>query len=162
MSPVKCRPFCLGRNVLTHWGRVTHLCVSKLTSIGSDNGLWPGRRQAIIWTNAGILLIGPLGTDFSEILSEIHTFSFRKMRLKISSGIWRPFCVGLNVLIHCILHAFSGSLAIFIILVWSEFRNNQVVMDNHSLDTIYCFNIVKYSGWPYCNSSEGCFTIVGQ
>ena len=44
---------------LTHWGRVTHICVSKLTIIGSDNGLSPDRRQAIIWTNAGILLIGP-------------------------------------------------------------------------------------------------------
>ena len=48
---------------LTHWGRVTHICVSKQTSIGSDNGLSPGRRQAIIWANAGILLIGPLGTN---------------------------------------------------------------------------------------------------
>ena len=37
---------------LTHWGRVTHICVSKLTIIGSDNGLSPDRRQAIIWTNA--------------------------------------------------------------------------------------------------------------
>ena len=46
---------------LTHWGRVTHLCVSKLTIIGSDNGLSPDRRQAIIWTNAGIS-IGRLGT----------------------------------------------------------------------------------------------------
>ena len=52
---------------------MTHICVSKLNIIGSDNGLSPGRRQAIIWTNAGILLIGPLGTNFSEILSEIHT-----------------------------------------------------------------------------------------
>ena len=56
---------------LTHWGRVTHICVSKLISIGSDNGLSPNRRQAIIWTNAGILLIGPMGTNFSEILNEI-------------------------------------------------------------------------------------------
>ena len=52
---------------LTHWGRVTHICVGKLTIIGSDNGLSPERRQAIIWTNAGILLIGSLGTNFSEI-----------------------------------------------------------------------------------------------
>ena len=44
---------------LTHWGRVTHICVSKLSITGSDNGLSPGRRQAIIWTNAGILLIEP-------------------------------------------------------------------------------------------------------
>ena len=47
---------------LTHWGSVTHICVSTLTVIGSDNGLLPGRRQAIIWTNARILLIKPLGT----------------------------------------------------------------------------------------------------
>ena len=67
--------------MLTHLGRVTHICVSKLTIIGSDNGLSPDRRQAIIWTNAGILLIGPLGTNFSEILIEILKFSFKKMRL---------------------------------------------------------------------------------
>ena len=58
--------------LLTHWGRVTHICVSKLTIIGSDNGLSPGRRQAIIWTNAGILLL--------------------------STAKWRPSCLGLNVL----------------------------------------------------------------
>ena len=83
---------------LDWWGRVTHICVGKLTIIGSDNGLSPGRRQAIIRTNAGILLIGTLGTNFSEILSEPHTFSFKKMHLKMSSGRWRPFCLGLNVL----------------------------------------------------------------
>ena len=60
--------------LITHWGRVTHICVSKLTIIGSDNGLSPGQRQAIVWTNAGILLIGPLGTNFSEILIQIDTF----------------------------------------------------------------------------------------
>ena len=81
---------------LTHWGRVTHICVSDLTRIGSDNGLSPGRRQAIIRTNVGIMLIGPLGTNFSEMLIEIHTFSFKKMRLKVSSAKRRPFCLGLN------------------------------------------------------------------
>ena len=75
----------------THWGRVTHICVGKLTTIGSDNGLSPGRRQAIIWTIAGILLIGPLGTNFSKILIGIQTFSFKKMHLKMSSAKWRPF-----------------------------------------------------------------------
>ena len=85
---------------LTHWGRVTHICFGKLTIIGSDNGLSPGRRQAIIWTNAGILLIGPLGTNFSEIIIKIDTISFKKMHLKMSSAKWRPFCLGLNVLRH--------------------------------------------------------------
>ena len=85
---------------LTHWGRVTHICVSKLTVIASDNGLSPSQRQAIIWTSAGILLIGPLGTNFSEILIEIITFSFKKMHLKVSAK-WRSCCLGLNVLTYC-------------------------------------------------------------
>ena len=85
---------------LTHWGRVTYICVCKLTIIGSDNGLSPGRRQAIIWANDGILLIGPLGTNFNEILIEIHTFSFKKMHLKMSFAKWRPFCPGPNVLTY--------------------------------------------------------------
>ena len=100
VSSAKWRPFCLGLNVLTHWAWVMHICVNKLTSIGSDNGLSPGRGQAIIWTNAGILLIEPLGTNLSEILIKIQIFSFKKMHLKMSSGKWRPFCLGLNVLTH--------------------------------------------------------------
>ena len=84
---------------LTHWGRVTHIWVSKQTIIGSDNGLSPGRRQAIIWIDAGILLIGTLGTNFSEILMEIRIFSFKKMGLNMSSAKWRRFCLGLNELI---------------------------------------------------------------
>ena len=54
--------------------------------------------QAIIWTNAGILLIRTSGTKFNEILSEIRTFLFKKMHLKMSSGKCRPFCLSLNVL----------------------------------------------------------------
>ena len=84
--------------LLTHWGRVTHICVSDLTIIDSDNGLSPGRRQAIIRTNARILLKRPLGTNFGEILIEILLFSFMKMRLKVSSAKRRPFCRDLNVL----------------------------------------------------------------
>ena len=83
---------------LTHWGRVMHIYISKLTIFGSDNGMSPDRRQAIIWTNAGLLLIGPLGTNFSEILIKILAFSFKKMRLKVSSVKQRPFCLCLNVL----------------------------------------------------------------
>ena len=82
---------------LTHWVRVTLIYVVKLTIIGSNNGLSPRRRQAIIWNNAGILFIGPLGTNFIEILIRIQAFSFREMHLKMSYGKWRPFCLGLNV-----------------------------------------------------------------
>ena len=79
---------------------MTHICVGNLTIIGSDNSLSPGRRQAIIWTNAGILLIGPLRTNFSEIQIGIQTFSYKNMPLKMSSVNWRPFCLGLNVVIN--------------------------------------------------------------
>ena len=76
--------------LLTHWGRVTHIYVSKITIIGSDNGLSPGRRQAIIWTNAGILLIG------------------KKIHLQMSSVKCLPFCLGLNVLIRPLRTNFSA------------------------------------------------------
>ena len=74
---------------------MTRICVGKLTIIGSDNGLSPGRRRAIIRTNAGILLIGTLGTNFSEILIEIHTFfiqenAFEKVVWKMASILSRP------------------------------------------------------------------------
>ena len=110
-------------STLIDWGRVTRICVGNLTIIGSDNCLSPGRHHAIIWTDAGILLIGPSKTDFNEI---IH-FHSRKCPLIArfmgptwgpsgadmtqvgsrwapwtllsgSSGRWRPFCLGLHVL----------------------------------------------------------------
>ena len=37
--------------------------------IGLDNGPLPDPRQVIVWTNAGILLIGPLGTSFIQNLN---------------------------------------------------------------------------------------------
>ena len=92
-----------GKSFSCEWHR-THQIVS-------DNGLSPGRRQAIIWTNAGILIFGPLGTNFSEILIEIYTVSSKKMHLKMS-GKWRPFCLGLNELsnLHSkIMHAVEGT-----------------------------------------------------
>ena len=83
--------------ILTHWGRVTHIYLRNLTIIGSDNGLSLGRRQAIIWTNAWISIIEPLGTYFSEIAIGIQSFSFKKMHFKMSVK-WHPFCLCLNVL----------------------------------------------------------------
>ena len=77
------------------------ICVNKLTIIISDNCLSPGQRKGIIWTNTKILSIQTLGTNFSEILSKIHTFSLKKMHFKMLSGKCRPFCLGLNVLRQC-------------------------------------------------------------
>ena len=67
---------------LTHW--LTHIYGSKFSIIGSDNGLSPGWRQAIIGTNARKLLMWPLGTKFSEILIEIHILFFQKMYSNLS------------------------------------------------------------------------------
>ena len=77
----------------THWCCEMH-CASVITAIiGSDNGLSPVQHQAIICTNAGLLSIGPLGRNFTEICIEIQTFSFKKMHLKMSSISSRPQCV---------------------------------------------------------------------
>ena len=93
-TPVVCSDYVC----LTHWGRMTHICVGNLTIIGSDNGLSPGWRQAIIWTNDVISWIRPLGTNFSEMIIEFPTFWFTKMHLNVSSAKWRPLCLGLDVL----------------------------------------------------------------
>ena len=77
-----------------------YICIGNLIIIASDDGLLPNRRKAITWSNAGILLFRPLGTNFSQISIKIHTFSFKKMHLKTSSAKRRPFCLGLNVLTH--------------------------------------------------------------
>ena len=80
--------------LLTPWGRVTQICVGNLTTIGPDNG---------------ILLIRTLWTSFNEILSEINTFSLRKMYLKRSSAKWPPFCLRPNNVIYaCPLHSVGG------------------------------------------------------
>ena len=72
-----------------------HIGISKLTIIGLDNGLSPCQRQAIIWTNAGILLIRLIGTNLSEILIEIHVFSFNKMHWKMLSVYCNIFVLAL-------------------------------------------------------------------
>ena len=103
------RPFItwLKRSILTHWGRVTHIYIYasfNMVIICSDNGLLPLWHQAIIWTNAKILIIGPLGTNFSEILIGVQTFSFKKLHLKRSSAKWRLFYLGLNELKGMLVH----------------------------------------------------------
>ena len=54
----------------------------------------------LIGANDGILLIWPLGANFSEILIWIQTLSFNKMHLEVSSAKWYPFCLDFNALIN--------------------------------------------------------------
>ena len=93
---------------ISHWGRKTHICINKLTIICSDNGLSPRRRQAIIWPYAGLLLIGPLATNFSEILSKSYTFSFKKMHLK--NVVWKMAAILSRPQCH-ILHISRSSVS---------------------------------------------------
>ena len=90
-----------------------HMCIDNVTIIGSDKGLAPTRQQAIIWTNAGILLIGTSGTNFNEIFSEILTFPFKKIDLNVSSVKWQPFCFCLGVLIKMPVSLFLKNKSMF-------------------------------------------------
>ena len=74
------------------------MCISKLNILGSDNGLSLDRRQAIIWTNAGILLIGPLGTNLSEMAIAIHTFFIKENAFENIVYEMATICLCLNVL----------------------------------------------------------------
>ena len=85
-------PLCFSLIELTHLPLCCIYALMNQMSIGSDNSLSPIRRQAIIQTIAGLLSIGPSGTNFSGILIKMKNFSFMKMHLKISSAKWRPFC----------------------------------------------------------------------
>ena len=138
---------------LTHWGRMTHICVSKLTIIGLDNGLLPDRHQAIIWTIAEILLIGPLGTNLSEILIEIRTFSFKIMYLEMSSGKWRPSGLGLNELNQwCIIRGMH-SVPKLPFLISPKFST----VATHHDDFDFSLFVLMYEKYPRCI----CFPLQG-
>ena len=82
--------------------------------LSSDNGLLPGRHQAIIWTNAGILLIKPLETNISELNRHSYIFipenAFESAVCEMSAVLSRPQCVNIYPLIklrlsfHCSGH----------------------------------------------------------
>ena len=106
---------------LSHWARVTLICVSKLTIIGSVIGLLSGRHLAIIWTNTGILLTRSLETNFSETFSEVQTFLFKKMHLEMSSANWPLFRLGFKELKVWSCHRWTGSKRETSHYVWESF-----------------------------------------
>ena len=93
--PKHLRPSPTGHCNLTHWGQVTHNAPIILPLFVQ---IMAWRRPGIIWSNAGISLIGPLGTNLSEILIKLYIMSFTKMQMKKSSVKWQPFCFSLNML----------------------------------------------------------------
>ena len=104
----------------------SHIFVGKVTIIGSDNGLSHSPCQAIIWANTILLVNGTLGTNFSEILSEIHTFASTKMHLKVPSTKWRQLALGLNVLIY-------------LMLLWLYYHSLMMWLINHILQSCCTF-----------------------
>ena len=122
---------------------MTQIRVGNLTIIGSENGLLPGRHQAIIWTNDGILLIGPLVANFSEILVVFHIFSSKKMHLKMSFAKRGPFCLGLNVLTFVVdaFYVTSGYISwVDNILLWAQLFESELLTPRrllfHKVDAI--------------------------
>ena len=79
--------------ILTHCGLVMPFDDTVWVSIGSGNGLLPLQHHAIIQTNDGSFLIGPLGTIFSEIIIKLQQFLYKNMSLKMSSAKWQPLCI---------------------------------------------------------------------
>ena len=131
---------------LTHWGRVTHICVGKLIIIGSGNGLSPDRHQAIIWTKAGLLSIGPLRTYFGESLIKIQ-FSLKKMHMKMSSSKWRPSCLGLTVLNYMSKLQFEVECDIPYLDLTNDYirRNCGVITGpNGTIDIVYTTNLIHH------------------
>ena len=96
------------------------------------------------------LLIGPLRTNFSEILSDIHSFSCKKMHVKMSSAKWRPFCLGLNVLRH-------------VLITWKCFRHQWLLGDKSTghwwISITHCITLVfslLYAWRNLFNKQSGC------
>ena len=134
-----------------------HICVSNLTIIGSDNGLSPGRRQAIFWTNDGVLLIRPLGTNFSEILIEIQASSFRKMYLKMSSARAVDHNASQLPSIHIWFPEQGGNMATTMSWgfsdLWHQFcftlLINKACMYYNHIPLLYIFNSQINAGFPF-------------
>ena len=119
---------------LTHWGRVTRPSLVPIMSCHLAL-LSPDMCQAIIWTNAGILLIGPLGTNFSEILIGIHRFSLKKYiwkcLLENGSLSSRPGCVNLFELGQGVVYHQCQSLCSLSLYHW-KFLLSSLTLFLHS------------------------------
>ena len=98
------------QTILTHWGRVVHICVSKLTIIGSDISLSPGQHQTISWTNVGILLIWPRGTNLQNV------------SLLVPASMCLAASIGYNLIEvnHCCTGHVLGNLNFYLCLLDTE------------------------------------------
>ena len=118
---------------LTHWGRVMHICIGKLTIIGLYNGLAPGWHQAIIWTNAGILFIGHLGTNWNfNRNSYIFILENRFENVwKMAAILSRSQCVKIDT---------------FLGYIWKEIHIHSIISDKTNNES-YLFFISSELRW---------------
>ena len=128
---------------------MTHKYVSRLTTIGSDNFLSPGRCPAIIWANAGILLIGSSGTNFNEILSEILIFSYKILCLNVSSAKWRPFILWFHSLPQSINENVIPDSAFFFISITMDTSTGIILCMCPAIER-RCYNVMSsLIGWAH-------------
>ena len=122
---------------------MTHICVGNLTIIGSDNGLSPGRRQAIIWPNAGILLIGPLGTNFSEI--------YRNSNIFIQENVFESvFCeIAILSQLQCVNGAETGTAK----TIWIM-QDKPVLFSRGRISASQCWVIIENINISSCFKKE--------
>ena len=82
---------------LTHWGWVTHICVSKLSHYWTlDNGLAPIQCQTMIWSDI-VSSTASLWTKEVQFQSKIQTFLFKKINFKMSSAKWHIFFICISM-----------------------------------------------------------------
>ena len=64
------------------------ICASKLGNDWFRSWFVAYLAASIIWTNAGLLLIGPLGMNFSDIWIKMHEFLYKDINLEcLENGI---------------------------------------------------------------------------
>ena len=140
---------------LTHWGRVTHLCISKSTTIGLDNGLSPGRHQAINWTNAGILLIEPLNKLQWNFNRNLYNFiqenAFENVVWKTAAILSRPQCVEVVAIPRLYFVYFDY---IFMLCFIINFLYTQLPC------TVYFWTYCIQAFWLYCFSLNETYLIL--
>ena len=92
-----------------------------------------------------IMLIWPLGTNFGEILIEMHIFSFNKNNLKMPSGNWRPFCLGFKVFKYHIQKSHEKDI------VTEKLRYEHIFISG---DTINCDTLYELPSWWITSTNE--------
>ena len=160
------RPFCLGLNVSTsytpHLKHISPWCRIYVSvnwiSIGWDNGLSPIRRQAIIWTNTGLLSIGPFGTNFSEILIKIQNFSLTKIHMKISSAKWLLYRVPGEMRWDIYIYIYISRLYISVIWLVPHMAKRNLLISTRISEEIISITFLFVNNCPRIYFAKGTIT----